>query len=188
MTTGVAKPAWAGQHLRLDPARLPQRVSYAACEDRGDVSFTIDHRGVVIRRQLRKSGLPMSMVLPAAAFEGVAARAIEDEDGEVTVTLELMHADPALSVPLLVADNLVDIAADWRAWSKSYGLPMLLVEADGIARPLEDTIGRVRKHPPADRRQGKTTKRNRPRFLARRKVGGLGCRVVVGGEEIIARR
>ncbi len=35
-------------------------------------------------------------------IEGVAARAIEDEWGEVTVTLELMHDDPALSVPLLM--------------------------------------------------------------------------------------
>ena len=34
-----------------------------------------------------------------------------DEDGNVTVTLELLHSDPMLSVPLLVADDLDDIAA-----------------------------------------------------------------------------
>jgi hypothetical protein len=184
----VVIPAWAGRNLRLDPTRLPQRVSYASYEDNGDVTFTINNRGVVVRRQLKQCGLPFSMVLPARAFQGVAARALENEDGDVTVTLELLHADPALSVPLLVADNLDDIAADWRSWSESYGLPMLLVEADGVARPLEDTLGAVKTRPSTARRRSRSSNKNRPRFLARRKVGGLGCRVVINGNEIIARR
>lgn len=183
-----AKPAWAGQHLRLDPARLPQCVSYASLHDSSDVTFTIDNRGVVVRRTLENSGLPISMVLPVTVFEGVAARAIEDDNGDVTVTLELHHPDQALSVPLLVADDLNDIAADWRAWSKAYGLPMLLVESDGVARPLEDTIGKVKRSAPVERRKGKVTNHFRPRFLARRQSGnGLGLRVIVNGDELIAR-
>jgi hypothetical protein len=103
----------------------------------------------------RKSGLPLSIALPARAFKGVAARAIDHGDGTVTVTLELHHTDTALCVPLLVAHNLDDIAADWRAWSELYGLPMLMVEADGVARPLDDgsaqpTAGTTRRvTPPA---------------------------------------
>ncbi len=174
--------------MRLDPFRLPQIVSYAGREDNGDVSMTIDRRGVVIKRKLPKSGLPLTIALPARAFKGVAARALEDESGAVTVTLELLHNDPQLSVPLLVADTLDDVAADWRAWSESLGLPMLLIESDGVARALEDTIGQVKVDASHTKRRRLGYSVKRPRFLMRRKTGDLGVRMVVAGEEIIARR
>jgi len=90
-------------------------------------------------------------------------------------------------VPLLVASELDDVAADWRAWSEAYDLPMMLVEADGVARVLEDTIGERHQPPVHERRKGSAAARRRPRFLARRKCGELGLRLVVKGEEIIAR-
>ena len=181
------KPVWAGTHMRLDPFRLPQIVSYASRDDDGDVSMMIDHRGVVIKRKLPKSGLPFTIALPSRAFKGVAARALDDGAGEVTVTLELLHHDPMLSVPLLVADNLEDVAAHWRAWSEKLGLPMLMVEADGIARPLEDTIGKVKVDPSHNKRRRLGYAIKRPRFLMRRKSGDLGVRMVIRGDEIIAR-
>ena len=186
MQTGL-KPVWAGQHMRLDPYRLPQVVSYAARGAAGDVVVTLDHRGAVLRRRLDSSGLPVTVALPARAFLGVAARAIEDETGQVTVTLELHHNDPMLSVPLLVASDLEDVAADWRAWSIAFGLPMLLVEADGVARTLEESLASsVGILPPVERRQGRSTYARRPRFLMRRKPGSLGVRLVLEGREIIA--
>jgi len=79
---------------------------------------------------------------------------LEDSEGNVTVTLELLHNDPQLSVPLLVADDLDDVAADWRAWADAYRLPMLLIEADGIARTLEESLGAaIKALPPQDRRK-----------------------------------
>jgi hypothetical protein len=186
MNTGL-KPVWAGRTMRLDPFRLPQIVSYATRDDYGDVTFTIDQRGAIVRRTLEMSGLPATIVLPANAFLGVAARALEDDEGNVTVTLELHHNDPMLSVPLLVADDLEDVAADWRAWAEAYRLPMLLVEADGVARTLEETLGAIRTAPVKERRQGRAANARRPRFLARRKAGSLGLRLVIDGQEIIAR-
>lgn len=186
MNTGL-KPAWAGRGMRLDPFRLPQAVSYATRDQQGDVTVTIDLRGAIIRRVLAKSGLPATIVLPACAFRGVAARALEDGEGNVTVTLELMHGDPLLSVPLLVAHDLDDVAADWRAWAEAYRLPMLLFEADGVARTLDETLGVVKTAPTRERRQGSATKVRRPRFLARRGEGDLGLRLIIGGKEIIAR-
>lgn len=182
------KPAWAGQNFRLDPQRLPQAASYATCDVDGDVNFTITKKGAVIRRPLKNSRLPVSIALPVNAFEGVAARAMEDDDGEITVTLELYHHDNALSVPLLVAHDLEDIAADWRAWAKAFGMPMLIIENDGAPRRLDDCLVRTRDMPSVPRRPVKLTKDRRPRFLARRKTGGLGCRAVLDGREIIARR
>jgi hypothetical protein len=64
---------------------------------------------------------------------------------------------------------------------------MMLVEADGVARTLEETIGQVKAAPVRQRRKGRISMQRRPRFLARRKTGNLGLRLVVGGEEIIAR-
>jgi hypothetical protein len=186
MKTGL-KPVWAGRNMRLDPFRLPQAVSYATRDEQGDVSFVIDKRGAVIRRVLKMSGLPVTVVLPARAFRGVAARAIEDNDGNVTVTLELLHNDPQLSVPLLVADDLDDVAADWRAWADQYRLPMLLIEADGVARTLEESLGAVKTEPAKQRRKHRGSQPRRPRFLMRRKSGELGLRLIIDGEEIIAR-
>jgi len=187
MESGL-KPVWAGRPLRLNPFHLPQAVTYAATGGEGDVTFTITERGAVMKRYLSLSSLPISVALPARAFKGVAARAVEDDEGAITVTLELLHSDPQLSVPLLVAHDLEDVAADWRAWAEAYRLPMLLVEVDGVARPLEETLGEVKVASPIDRRQGRASHRRRPRFLARRRIGGLGLRLVVEGEEIIARR
>lgn len=180
------KPQWAGRDMRLDPARLPQIASYAA-PDSSDVTFTVHATGVSVRKYMPMSKLPLSMVLPFKAFHGVAARAIEDEYGQVTVTLELLHEDAALCVPLLVAGNLADIAADWRAWSEKVELPMMLFEADGIARALEESLGQVKTKPVQERRQGRMPRRHRPRFLMRRKTGDLNIRLVIDGEEIIAR-
>lgn len=187
MSNTQLKPVWAGCDMRLDPFRLPQAVSYASRDDLGDVTFTVDHRGATLRRVLESSGLPVSIALPARAFRGVAARALEHGDGTVTVTLELLHNDPMLSVPLLVAHDLDDVAADWRAWAEAYRLPMLLIEADGVARSLEDSLGLVKKGTPVERRKGRASTQRRPRFLARRRTGDLGVRMVVDGDEIIAR-
>lgn len=181
------KPIWASREIRLDPFQMPQSVSYASHGEDDDVSFTINERGAVLRRVLPSSGLPMSVALPAHVFLGVAARAVEDDSGEITVTLELMHEDSQMSVPLLVAHDLDDVAADWRAWANAYKLPMLLVEADGVARPLYDTIGAVMASTSTERRQGQEVRRRRPRFLARRKTGSLGISLKIGGKEIISR-
>ncbi len=178
------KPVWAGRHMRLDPYRLPQAASYAARDEIGDVTYTIDKRGAVIHRTLPGSGLPLATALPARLFKGVAARAIEDEDGEVTVTLELLHEDAALSVPLLVADDLDDVAADWRAWAHAYGLPMLIVEADGIARTLEESLSSAM-------RKEKLKHVDAPlkgTLQARRRSGDLGVRLVIKGETVVGRR
>jgi uncharacterized protein DUF6101 len=182
MTNANIKPEWAGYELRLDPAHFPQRVSYAGREDLSEVSVTLDARGAVMKKTLEKSRLPLSIALPARAFAGVAARAIDHGDGTVTVTLELHHSDPGLTVPLLVAHDLADIAADWRMWSEVYGIPMLMVEADGVARPLEPAATAV----PTPRRRGRIQTR-RPRFLVRRKTGAMGVRMKLEGREIIAR-
>ena len=173
--------------MRLDPARFPQHATYALRDSQQNVTITLDERGAVLRKMLPSCGLPISFALPARAFRGVAARAIDHGDGEVTVTLELHHDDPDLCIPLLVAHDLCDIAADWRGWSDAFRIPMLMVEADGVARPLEDHIGIVRKRELQPRRRHSYFAERRPRFLVRRTTGKLGVAMKISGKEIIAR-
>ena len=187
MTNTVLKPDWAGTTLRLDPTRFPQQVSYAMRGAEGDVTITIDERGAVLRKILPSSSLPLSVALPKRAFMGVAARAIDHGDGEVTVTLELHHSDPDLCIPLLVAHDLSDIAADWRSWSEAFRIPMLMIEADGVARPLEEHLGGVRSQDSQPRRRHSYFADRRPRFLVRRSTGKLGIKMKIEGREIIAR-
>lgn len=185
MMTTSPRPLWADREMRLDPRHLPQIISYTIHGDLGEVTLTIDKRGVRMRRFLERSLLPVTFVLPPHAFRGVAARAIE-ENGEVTVTLELLHSDPRLSVPLLVANDLDDVAADWRGWAEAYQLPMLLVEANGEVSRLDETIDRAAEHAQG-RRRGNPLSGRRIRFLSKRKNGSLGMRLVLDGEELIAR-
>ncbi len=180
-------PAWTQTPIRLDPAVADRRVSFDVKDGEETVSYRVDRRGAVVRRCYEGSMVPVSIPLAPAAFRGVAARAMEEQGGRVTVTLELMHDDPRLSVPLLVASDLFDVAADWRSWSNLFGIPMLMVEADGTVTALEETLGKLKAASPADRRRN-YHKGRRPRFLVRRKPGGIGMRMVISGSEIIARR
>lgn len=183
LNSTLLKPVWAGRPMRLDPDQLPQIACYASRSEPGDVTITIDRRGAVLRRKLARSGLPATIMLPAHVFRGVAARAIEDAEGEVTVTLELHHQDPSLCVPLLVAGDLMDVAADWRAWAEMFGLPMLLIEADGIARTLDESL---------DRRHGCQARKpipvSGPRLRIRPGSAVPGIRVLIQGVEIIRGR
>ena len=187
MLNTVSKPAWAGTTLRLDPKRFPQQVTFELRTEGTDATITLDERGAVLRKVLPSSGLPLSIALPARAFKGIAARAIDHGNGEVTVTLELHHDDPDLCIPLLVAHDLCDIAADWRSWSEAYRIPMLMVEADGVARPLEEHLGKVRTQNTRPRRRHSYFADRRPRFLVRRSTGSLGMSMKIEGKEIIAR-
>ena len=188
MLNTVSNPAWAGSTLRLDPQRFPQQMSFKPRGDEAQATVTLDERGAVLRRVLPSSGLPLSIALPARAFRGVAARAIDHGNGEVTVTLELHHDDPDLCIPLLVAHDLCDIAADWRSWAEAYRMPMLMVEADGIARPLEEHLTGIGGRTARPRRRHSYFAERRPRFLVRRSTGKLGVQMKIDGREIIARR
>ena len=165
-------PSWATATHRIDPRALDARRTFRM----GERSMTVHAGGAVV-----EDADGIARPLRGEAFEGVAARALEDSEGNVTVTLELLHADHALCVPLLVANDLDDVAADWRDWARTFGLPMLMVEADGSVSTLDE--------PGAPRAAEERRKRasRRPRFLMRRRTGSFGVSMRIEGREIIAR-
>jgi hypothetical protein len=177
--------------VRLDPFTLPQRFRYDTGTDPrdgrplGQATVSLDARCAEVRRTL-PSGVPMTLKLPMSAFEGVAVRFLPDrvgphgetiEDGRVVI--ELLHRDPQLSLPLSVAEDVADVAADWRAWARVLGRPMLIVEADGSWQAVETRLGSVIVKPPRPRRQRSVLVGRRPRFLARRKPAKLSVRPTV---------
>ena len=146
----------------------------------GATSATIGRHSVTVHHPTR------SVTVPLQSYRGVAVRMVPAE-GQLTIVLELNHTDPSLTVPIAVADDPVDVAQDWKSWSQSLNLPMLLFEADGsITRPVT-TLGPIEVAPPKPRRMHSYFASRRPRFLARRKTGWLREQSAVGGAEIIAR-
>ncbi|TPW32371.1 hypothetical protein FJU08_05030 [Martelella alba] len=171
--------------IRVDPQHFPQKFSYAAKGAEARIGVKLDERGAVVRRDLPSSKLPFSIALPGRAFKGVAARAIAHREGKITVTLELHHSDPEMCIPLLVTHDLNDIVADWQNWSSLYDIPMLMVEADGIARPLANGADVIR---PANDTEntGTIPARKSPRTMMRLKGGKLGVSMKYTAKTIAA--
>lgn len=172
--------------IRIDPGKLPARWSYrVSAGGRGEqqADVYLDVAGVIVKRRL--GGLPLTLSLPFEAFEGVAVDLGETGD-DLLARVELRHADPALSVPLVVTRDMEAAADDWREWADRLRLPMLLVDACGDAQRVEPDDRPVRSGP-APRRRNATLARRRPRFLVRRKVGTSGpMPVLTGWREIIS--
>jgi hypothetical protein len=106
------------------------------------------------------------------------------------VALVLEHPDPGLSLTLYRAADGTDIVAEWRAWGRTLGVPLLVAEADGRLREPFDRIGGVRVGPPTSRRRRRSAlRRRRPALPLRRRTGTLSATPLVhrGGREIIAR-
>ena len=129
----------------------------------------------------------MTIRMPISAFDGVAVRMTPvGTDGDIEVAVELMHSDPGLSLPLMIADDPADVAADWQAWGDALQLPLLLAGADGTiveAGGQDEKPASIR---PKPRRRHSFFADRRPRFLTRRKTGRSGPLERVNGREIIA--
>ncbi|PLX36175.1 MAG: hypothetical protein C0606_15830 [Hyphomicrobiales bacterium] len=178
--------------MRLDPFALPARFEMPVAEpasasrSSGRAAVYLDRDRAIVRRRL--GGLPLTLSVAIRAFKGVAVRTEPNGNhGAVTVSLELLHHDPALTLPLLVADHFDDVLADWRAWARTLGLPLIFIESDGRIMQPEERLGAVAVGDPIARRKSPIPRR-RPRFLKRRKVGRKGeMPVYEEAREIIAR-
>ena len=171
-------------NIRIDPYALPQSFRYntGLSGEAAEASVVLDRGLATICRRL-PSGIPMAIRMPMDIFEGVAVRMLaahdNTDDGAVTIVIELLHRDPALSLPLLVTTSMDDIVADWRAWGKILCLPLLTVESDGSYKPVEERLGCVSVKPVQPRRRRTVLSKRRPRFLARRRAGDLKREIVV---------
>ena len=184
----VAGEATAGSSwgFRLDPHTLPVRGS-ARYGGMAGTAFILDRERAIVQQQ-RHLGAPSTLTVPLENYRGVAVR-MEPADpaGRVHVFVELLHNDPALTLPLIVGDEPEDVAADWQAWGRALNLPLLVVGQDGsVSAPLGD-LGGVITGPSKSRRRYSFFAGRRPRFLTRRKTGHSRPTERLAGREIIAR-
>jgi hypothetical protein len=188
MSAGGAMPAGSGRSLRLDPLALPVRFRTGdASADESTRVVELYHDRVIVRRSIR--GARMALSLPTSCYLGVAVRLTRPADvdaGSVAVMLE--HRDPALSVPLFVATDCLDVLAEWRLWAGALDVPLLIADDDGVLHEATARLGAVEVGQPSPRLRRRTPViRRRPRILMRRKPGHPGCRSVHREREIIAR-
>ncbi len=166
-TSGI-NPAGSSRALRLDPLSLP--VSFNAQDIRADGGvrqIELHRERVILRRAVH--GMRMAVNIRVSEFRGVAKR--ETADGQ---SLVLIHRDPSLSIPLCSSVDNDEIASAWQVWSDIFALPQLNDE----------------KREPAQRRRRRNAIRaRRPKFLVRRRIGGLlnAANSHRGEREIIAR-
>jgi hypothetical protein len=176
--------------LRLDPFSLP--VRFATADETADERLRIVdlHRErVVLRRSVR--GIRMALNMPVAAFRGVAIR-LRGEPGHrpTSIAVVLEHGDPALSLQLFASPEPDNIVAEWQAWGRVLGLPLLVAETDGSLREPFARLGALRVEAPTWRRRRRTAiARRRPSRLLRRRPGNWRVAPPVhrGEREIIAR-
>ncbi len=183
----MASGATAGSSraFRLDPHTLPVRGS-AFGGGTTEAAFIIDGENAILRRQRR--GAETTQTVPLASYTGVAVRmeAIGDT-GAIRVFVELLHADPMLTLPLIVGDEPQDVAADWQAWGRALNLPLLVIGQDGTVSGPLTRIGSIDATPAKPRRRHSFFAGRRPRFLVRRKTGRDQLTDRLAGREIIAR-
>jgi Family of unknown function (DUF6101) len=183
-------PAGSSRATRLDPFDLPARfaASDAAADER--VRHVELHRErVVVRRSL--AGMPIALNMPVKAFAGIAIRLLPGEGGSPdSVAVVLAHRDPALALPLYVSSEAEDAMAEWRVWGSVLGLPLLIVDDDGVLREPFARIGGLRVERPRPRRRRRSPlRKRRPSILMWRKAGRITDTTPVhrGEREIIAR-
>lgn len=174
---------------RVDPWQLPQITHYERSNRAGDmivpVNAAINTDCAVIKRDLG-CGAPLSVSLPMEVFKGIAATAIENEDGTTNVTLQLLHEDTELSIPLYEGTDLDEAAADWHSWARRTNLPMLLINEEGHAIAVKEASALTSRASKPRRRRISAIK-HRPNFLRRRQMGRIGPVVEIPVAELIAR-
>lgn len=173
----AAPEEWPLQFQSLDPGA-----------DEGVRLVTLDRAGIVLRR--RVAGVPMKLERSLDAYEGLAVALLDPEGDDDGVAIVLVHADPALSVTLYSAPHIDDVVAEWRGWSETLGLPMLVTEADGTRRPAYPMLGRLTIGGVRARRARRGPLKHRRPSVYRRRAAGRplnGLDVHRGERELIAR-
>jgi hypothetical protein len=133
----------------------------------------------------------MAVNLPVAAYRGVAIKLFAEADKPphmFAVTLE--HADTALSLPLFSSADAGEITAEWRAWGRVLGLPLLFPKDDGTLHEVFARMGRLLIAPPTWRRRRRAAivHRRPPRLLRRRTTALSKDPIIHRGERKIIPR
>lgn len=184
----AAAPTAARQDARQESPqdKAPDIRLRDIAASKGRASLWPMRRAVVVRHR-SACGLSISLTVPFRHYRGVSVALDFSETGEVICArVILAHADKDLEVELFSAPNDRDVIAEWRAWGRDLGLPLLTrtPHGDEIATKsfgvLAIAASKARRAPP-------TLSKRRSKLSRRRPVGAAGDQPSWRGEaEIIA--
>lgn len=196
-------PSAVGALRAPGPGQTTPLPSLRTADVRADLrARTVDlgPKQVTIARRLL--GIDMRIGVPVHSYNGVSLSLTGGSDSPesaasgsaatgaaATWRVTLLHRDPDLSVPLAEAQDDSDVIADWRAWSKFFGLPALVELEPGRFQASLDSRPISGSPRTTCRRRGAMMTKRRARFLLRRRMGDKArCSQSHAGErEIIAR-
>ncbi|WP_420411968.1 DUF6101 family protein [Roseibium sp.] len=170
MTIAPGTSAEPALHPGCLPVQFQQRLETRPGTQSLPADILLDRDKAIIKR--RVGGVPVTIVVPANAFDGVMVRIVPgDVPGEITASLILKHPDSALSITLAETQSSDDLATLWSRWAQVLKLPMLVCDLGGAVKPIE-AFQAMPASAPAPRRKLRLLTGRRPRFLNRRQVGG----------------
>lgn len=191
-------PSAVGALRAPGPGQTTPLPSLRTADVRADLrARTVDlgPKQVTIARRLL--GIDMRIGVPVHSYNGVSLSLTGGSDSPesaatgaaATWRVTLLHRDPDLSVPLAEAQDDSDVIADWRAWSKFFGLPALVELEPGRFQASLDSRPMCGSPRTTCRRRGAMMTKRRARFLLRRRMGdkARSAESHAGEREIIAR-
>lgn len=126
---------------------------------------------VTIRRMLEQSGVSIKVKVPVTEFIGVAVATTISEEGVLTSSIELVHADAELNYKVFEEEGNQSVVAEWQNWGKKLRLPLFIKAGDGQYMPYSQQVDGVMVGNSAARRKLASEAGRRPRFLNRRQPG-----------------
>lgn len=126
---------------------------------------------VTVRKMLSKSGVPIKIKVPVKEYYGVAVATRISEDGVLSSSIELIHADEDLNYRVFEEEGNHTVVAEWQNWGKQLGLPLFIRSGNGGLVPYSQHVGGVMVGQETNRRKLGPDANRRPRFLNRRKLG-----------------
>ena len=126
---------------------------------------------VTVRRMLEQSGVAIKVKVPITEFIGVAVATTISEEGVLSSSIELVHADAELNYKVFEEEGNQSVVAEWQNWGKKLRLPLFIKAGDGQYMPYSQQVDGVMVGNSATRRKLASEAGRRPRFLNRRQPG-----------------
>lgn len=126
---------------------------------------------VTVRRMLEQSGVAIKIKVPVTEFIGVAVATALSDEGVLTSSIELVHADSELNYKVFEEEGNHNVVAEWQNWGKKLRLPLFIKAGDGAYMPYSQQVDGVMLGARPSRRKLVAEAGRRPRFLNRRKPG-----------------
>lgn len=126
---------------------------------------------VTVRKMLSKSGVPIKIKVPVKEYYGVAVATHISEEGLLSSSIELVHADENLNYRVFEEEGNHTVVAEWQNWGKQLSLPLFIRSGNGGLVPYSQQVGGVMLGQETNRRKLGPDANRRPRFLNRRKLG-----------------